>query len=71
MSLKNDTELANTRVKLHRLETRYEALRNDTLEDEHVRELTMRSLKATINQFKEEIARYQAHQPGRRETARS
>jgi hypothetical protein len=26
-----------------------------------VRELTMRSLKGTINQFKEEIARYEAH----------
>lgn len=71
MSLNNDTELANTRVKLQRLETRYEALRNDTLMDEPVRELTMRSLKATINQFREEIARYQAHQPARRETARS
>jgi septation ring formation regulator EzrA len=60
MSLKNDTELANTRAKLLRLESRYEELRNDTSEDEHVRELTMRSLKGTINQFKEEIARYEA-----------
>jgi septation ring formation regulator EzrA len=62
MSLKNDTELANTRIKLQRLEKRYEELRNDMSEDEHVRELTMRSLKGTINQFKEEIARYEAHQ---------
>jgi predicted component of type VI protein secretion system len=59
MSLKNDVELANTRAKLHRLEKRYEELRNDTSEDAHVRELTMRSLKGTINQFKEEIARYE------------
>ena len=66
MSLKNDIELANTRAKLARLEARYEALRNDTAEDEHVRELTMRSLKRYINQFKEEIARYEAHQPARR-----
>ena len=66
MSLKNDVELANTRTKLSRLERRYEELRNDTSEDEHVRELAMRSLKATINQFKEEIARYEAHQPARR-----
>ncbi len=57
MSLKNDTELANTRNKLQRLELRY-----DTSEDAHVRDLTMRSLKATVNQFKEEIARYEAHQ---------
>lgn len=43
----------------------YDELRNDTTEDEHVRDLTMRSLKETINQFKEEIARYEAHQPAR------
>ncbi len=66
MSLKNDIELANTRAKLARLEARYQALRNDTTEDEHVRELTMRSLKRYINQFKEEIARYEAHQPAQR-----
>lgn len=65
MSLRNDIELANTRAKLRRLEARYEQLRNDSSEDERVRELTMRSLKATINQFKEEIARYEAHQPAR------
>ncbi|MCH8839237.1 MAG: hypothetical protein IH831_00890 [Planctomycetes bacterium] len=62
MSLENDIELANTRDKLLRLERRYEELRNDTGEDEHIRELTMRSLKGTINQFKEEIAWYEAHQ---------
>jgi ribosomal protein L29 len=61
MILKNDIELANTRGKLARLEARYEALGNDTGEDEHVRELTMRSLKRYINQFKEEIVRYEVH----------
>lgn len=66
MSLKNDIELANTRTKLSRLEKRYEELRNDNSEDPHVRELTMRSLKATINQFKEEIARYESHHAVRR-----
>lgn len=66
MILKYDIELANTRAKLARLETRYEELRNDTTEDDHVRELTMRSLKGTINQFKEELARSQAGQPARR-----
>ena len=71
MELRSERELANTRAKLHRLEMRYEERRNDTGEDEHVRELTMRSLKGTINQFKEEIARYEAHQPSSRETARS
>lgn len=62
MSLANDVELANTRAKLAELEARYEELRSDTVEDEHVRHVTMRSLKRYINQFKEEIARYEAHQ---------
>ena len=66
MSLANDIELANTRTKLARLEKRYEELRNDTSEDKHVRELTMRSLKETINQFREEIARYEARHAVRR-----
>jgi hypothetical protein len=61
MSLANDLELANTREKLARLEQRYEALRHDSTEEPHVREVTMRSLKRYINQFKEEIARYECH----------
>lgn len=66
MSLNNDIELANTRAKLARLEARYEALQCDIVEDRYVRELTMRSLKGTINQFKEEIARSQALMPAQR-----
>jgi len=64
--LKYDIELANTRAKLARLEARYEALRNDTAEDGHVRELTLQSLKKYINQFKEELARSQTGPPARR-----
>ena len=66
MTLKSEIELANTRAKLDRLEARFEKLRSETGGDEHVRELTMQSLKRYINQFKEEIARYEAHQPARR-----
>jgi hypothetical protein len=44
---------------------RYEALRNDTSDDKHVRELSMRSLKQLISQMTEEIVRYEAHQPTR------
>lgn len=62
MSLANDVELANMRAKLAELEDRYKTLRNETVEDEHVRQVTLRSLKRYINQFKEEIARYEAHQ---------
>jgi len=66
MILKYDIEIANTQAKLARLEARYEELRNDTSEDDHLRELTMRSLKGTINQFKEELVRHQSGQPMRR-----
>jgi hypothetical protein len=62
MSLSSELELANTRVKLARLEKRYEVLRIDTAMDKRVRELSMNSLKRLINKLKEEIARYEAHQ---------
>lgn len=63
MRLNDERAVANTRFKLARLEARYEALKHQTGSDEHVRALTMQSLKRLINQFKEEIARYEAHQP--------
>jgi uncharacterized protein involved in exopolysaccharide biosynthesis len=65
VNLKSEREVANTRAKLDRLEARYETLRHETGGDEHVRELTMESLKRLINQFREEIARFEAHQPSR------
>jgi hypothetical protein len=69
MTLRSDRELANTKRKLRLLEEGLEEARTDPHEDEHVREVTMESLKRFINQLKEEIARYEAHQPLRRETA--
>lgn len=66
MNLANDTELANTRAKLADLEARYEELQNEPTEDEHLREVTLRSLKKYINQFKEEIIRYQTSQTAAR-----
>ena len=62
MSMRNDQELANTRTKLARLEAPLETLCYETDGDEVLRELTMESLQRTINQFKEEIARYEAQQ---------
>ena len=70
MILNSDRELTNTKRKLRLLEEAYEEARADT-EDDHLRELEMESLKRLINQLKEEIARYEAHQPVRREAARS
>ena len=63
MSLQNEQELTNTIGKLRHLEERYSALQKDTSEDPRVRELTMHSLKKLINQMKEEVARFKAHQP--------
>ncbi len=60
MTLQNDTELANTKVKLLELEERYEARRKDETIEPRIRELTLFSFKKLINQLKEEIARYEA-----------
>jgi uncharacterized protein involved in exopolysaccharide biosynthesis len=60
MELRNERELANTRAKLARLEALYEEDEKETGDDEELREIEMESLKRTINQFKEEIARYEA-----------
>jgi hypothetical protein len=65
VNLQTERELANTQAKLLLLEEEYEAARNDSSEDEYLREVTMHSLKRLINQLKEEIARYEAHQPAR------
>jgi len=66
VDLRNERELANTREKLQRLEALYEADDNETGGDEELREAEMESLRRLINQLKEEIARYEAHQPARR-----
>jgi hypothetical protein len=66
VNLGSERELANTRKKLRMLEEDYQTLSAETGGDEELREMTMESLKRLINQLKEEIARYQAHQPMRR-----
>lgn len=53
-------ELQNSKEKLRLLEKEYEAARRETGGDAEVREAELRSLKELINQFKEEIARYEA-----------
>ena len=60
--LRNERELTNTREKLHRLEALCDADEKETGGDEELREAEMESLKRLINQFKEEIARYEARQ---------
>jgi hypothetical protein len=60
MSIENRRQLENTRTKLQELEQLYAKTRQGSTSSEHVRELTLRSLKKRINQFKEEIARFEA-----------
>jgi hypothetical protein len=59
--LKNETELENTREKLRILEEQYGAAQARSGGDEHVRRLTLHSLKKLINQLTEEIIRFEAH----------
>ena len=59
MSVDNRRQWENTRAKLQELEQLDERKRQEPT-DEHVRQLTLRSLKKRINQFKEEIARFEA-----------
>jgi hypothetical protein len=60
MSIENRHQLENTQLKLQELEKLYAKIRQDPATSEHVRELTLRSLKKRINQFKEEITRFEA-----------
>jgi hypothetical protein len=59
MSIENRRQLENTRAKLQRMEQLYERLRQEPTDNALVQELTMRSLKKRINQFKEEIIRFE------------
>jgi hypothetical protein len=60
MSIENRQQLENTRMKLQELEQLYLKTKQGPATSEHVRELTLRSLKKRINQFKEEITRFEA-----------
>jgi hypothetical protein len=59
MSIENRHQLENTRVKLQELEQLYTTIQQGPAASAHVRELTLRSLKKRINQFKEEISRFE------------
>jgi hypothetical protein len=59
MSIENRHQLQNTRMKLQELEQLYANTLQGPANSEHVRELTLRSLKKRIIQFKEEITRFE------------
>ena len=66
MNLQSQRELETTREKLRLLEDRYAAHQREKGGDEHIRELSMRSLKRLINQLKEEIARFESRRAVKR-----
>jgi DNA-binding transcriptional regulator YbjK len=61
LSIETRRQLENTRKKLKELEQLYAKTQQTPANNEHVRELTLRSLKKRINQFTEEITRFEAH----------
>jgi hypothetical protein len=65
MKLQSQSELEATRAKLRLLEECYEVNSREQDGDEHVRELSRRSLRRLINQLKEEIARFEARASAR------
>lgn len=59
MTLESNRELEVTRQKLSELEQLYAKTQASPAENDYARELTLRSLRRTINQLKEEIARFE------------
>jgi hypothetical protein len=64
MSIESRRELELTRTKLKLLEDRLTALAQESEENRRAREWSVRSLKQTINQMKEEIARFESRAKG-------
>jgi protein subunit release factor B len=62
MSLQSRAQLENTRAKLKLLEARLSELELEPAANARTRELTRQSLKKLINQLKEEIVRFEAHE---------
>ena len=60
MTIENKRQVESTRKKLAWLEREYESAKLQPEANRRVQELTLRSLKAMINQMKEEIARFES-----------
>jgi hypothetical protein len=60
MGLQSTRELEVTRAKLSDLEQLFAKTQASPADNAHARELTLRSLRRTINQLNEEIARFEA-----------
>ena len=64
MSIESRRELELTRAKLKLLEERLAARLQEPDENRRAQEWSVRSLKETINQMKEEIARFESRAKG-------
>jgi len=62
MSIQSKRQLENMRAKLKLLEDRQRDLGCEPVANVLTRELTRQSLKKIVNQLKEEIVRFEAHQ---------
>ncbi len=62
MSIQSKRQLENTRGKLKLLEDRLRDLDCEPVANVRTLELTRQSLKKLVNQLKEEIDRFEAHQ---------
>jgi hypothetical protein len=71
MTLRNETERAQTQTKLARLVKRREALAAEVSGDAELRQMTLESLQAMILQLQEDIARYDASHRVRGEPVRT
>jgi hypothetical protein len=60
MTLRSHRELETTRKKLRDLEQLYAQTESTAAETDYARELTLRSLRRTINQLIEGIARFES-----------
>ena len=63
MNLKSKRELEVTKKKLDGLEQLHQTILAQPGERSYAQALTLRSLKRTINQLKEEIARFESKTP--------
>jgi hypothetical protein len=58
--IQSQQQLENTKEKLRQLEEHYRQRKEEPSADTYARKLSLQSLKRTINQLKEEIARFRA-----------
>jgi hypothetical protein len=62
MNLRDRQELEVTKEKLRTLEEWYAKRVHEPAEDQHVRQLSLQSIKKMINQLKEEIVRFESRE---------